>query len=355
MKRLAALLGAVLLIAVAVVIRDQLDDRDSGATSSGPDERSAEMTLVCVEELAEVCEELQRQNGELSVRIENAGATLDALGAADADPAGEGVDGWLTFSPLPEMVDEQRQREVRQSTLGDRTGALARSPMVIAIWNDRRDVLARQCGEINWRCIGDVAGRPWIDVGGDERWGAVEPSHPQPVATAEGLLAMTGAVNSWFGNTGYALQDLRAGDFPAWFERLERAVPEFPRPPRTPLDSMLEIGPATFDLTGTTEAAAAPTILGSRVSGQLAIIYPSPVVVAEVVLVSISGADAGGRVRELLESDEAAEAFSRHGWRVDDRPLADGLSTTFVLPDGTGLPRPGVLEALRLLWADLRL
>lgn len=357
MKRLAALLGAAFMVAAAFAIREQLDERSTSNDSAGSSSGGESVTVVCTTELADVCQAIASDNDDVVTRVEPAGTTLATLSSGDFDPATADIDAWLTIAPLPHMVAEARERLGRESTLGEPSEVLARSPLVIAVWNERRDALASSCpaGDITWRCIGEVAGLPWTDVGGEPSWGPVKPAHPQPIETAEGLTAMAGAVNSWFGNPDYALQDFRQPEFRAWFEQLERAIPEFPPPPRTPLDRMLQTSsPATFDLTGSLEAAAAPDVARSRDRDRMSIIYPSPVVVADVVLVDVRGASAGGRVDELAESDGTLDALARGGWRVTGKPLADGLPPDVELPPGTGLPRPGVLEALRSLWSEVR-
>jgi hypothetical protein len=356
LKRLAAVLAAVLMVAVAVVVRDWLDDeQEPSPGEASPPATDDGATLVCASELEAVCRALADRDDELVVRIEPAGTTLEALSGSDGEGRADDVDGWLTFDPFPAMVDEARQRSGLQPLIGRPTPVLARSPLVIAVWDDRREALAASCpdGDITWGCIGDVAGTPWPTTGGLEAWGAVEPSHPRADQTAVGLLALAGAVTSWFGTSDLASQDFRDPAFATWFDSLERSIPHFPAPPRTPLDDMLSGGPATFDLTGTTEAAAGPAIARSRYSDRLSIIYPLPVTVADVVFVALTGTDEGGYVRELVESDATAPALAAAGWRVLDHDLAAGLDRELELPASTGLPRPGVLEALRSLFAEV--
>jgi hypothetical protein len=350
-RRLLALLAAVLMVALAVIVRDRIDADDETA----PDRRaSRNVVLLCVSELEPVCRQLAEADPALDIRVEPAGVTIErlrdgALGAEDVD-----IDAWLTLGPLATMIDEQRERDGRQQLFDESQGPYARSPLAIAIWNDRRQALEGHCGEaITWRCIGEVAGVPWPEAGGEPGWGAVKPSHPDPAGTATGLFTLAAATNSWFGNESYASQDFNQPEFRRWFERLERAIPEFPIPPRTPLDTMLFGGPAAFDLAGTTEAAGGPTIARSRDRDRLTIIYPSPSVVAEVVLTELTGSDGGGRVREQLESERTATALADAGWRVENRPVTEGLDPGFEFPASSGLPRPGVLEALRALWLEV--
>jgi hypothetical protein len=354
-KRLLALLVAVLMITAAIWGRDQLDDKSSGSSS---DTAGGGGVLVCATELQAACEAIGREHADVTVRVEEAQATLTRLAAPGFDPASatgaDRIDAWLVPRPWPEMVAEQRQRAGSGAVLDDASDVLARSPLVIAIWNDRRDALSTRCegGTITWKCIGDVAGTPWGATSPQDTWGPVKPGHPSPDQTASGLLALGEATASWFGTAAFASNDFNDPAFRTWFERLERSVPSFPTPPRTPLDAMLSTGPASFDLTGSTEAAAGPAIATSRDSARLAILYPAPLTTADVVLAPVSGSQAGGRLMKLMQSTDGAVALARSGWRVDGQPLAPGIPDQPALPADSNVPRAGVLQALRSLWIE---
>ena len=225
---------------------------------------------------------------------------------------------------------------------------------MVVIWNDRRDALAPRCGSatITWTCIGDVAGTPWGADPPQDTWGSVKPGQPAPDQTAAGLLSLGEATSSWFGSATFASNDFSDQAFRTWFERLERAVPAYPVPPRTPLDDLLFTGPSSFDLAASTEAAAGPAVSSSRDSGRLSILYPAPLTIAEVVAAPVAGSRAGAQLMSLMQSDEAAAALARSGWRVEGQPPAAGVGTE-PLPDDAGVPRAGVLEALRSLWLQV--
>lgn len=354
MKRLAALVVTVLLVVGAVVVRHRLDQPSTNDNGTGA-ASAASATLVCVTELAAVCQALAQRDTSLTVRVEDAATTQATLVADVPRGSGPAIDAWLAPRPLPEMVTEQRQRAGLAPSLDASSRVLARSPLVVAVWNDRRQVLAGRCpgGDITWRCVGEVAGTPWNGIGGQATWGDVKPGHPTPELTATGLLVIGQATGSYFGTSDYASNDFTDPAFRAWFERLERAVPTFPTPPRTPLDEMLFKGPSAFDLTGDLEADAAPAIVGSRDKDRLTILYPSPLATADLVLAPVAGSDAGGRLKKLLESNDAATALARAGWRVDGQPTADGIPADLALPADNGLPRAGVLQALRSLWIEV--
>lgn len=357
MKRIGALLAAVLMITVAVWGRGQLDDKSSGS-STGPTTSSG--ILVCATELQAACEALGRSHADLTVRIEEAQVTLTRLAASGFDPStatgDDRIDAWLVPQPWPAMVAEQRQRAGSGGTsLADPSAVLARSPLVIAIWNDRRDTLSTRCagGTITWKCIGEVAGTAWGTTAPLDTWGAVKPGHPDPDQTAAGLLALGEATAGWFGTASFASNDFNDPAFRVWFERLERSVPSFPTPPRTPLDAMLFAGPSAFDLAGSTEAAAGPAIATSRDNGRLSILYPAPLTTADVVLAPVAGSQAGGRLMKLMQSQDAAAALAGAGWRVDGQAPAPGIPDQPALPADNNVPRAGVLQALRSLWNEV--
>jgi hypothetical protein len=352
MKRVFAVLAAICMIALAVFIRGQLDDEGSSDSRSSS---SSGGTVVCATELAAACFELDRAEPDVDVRVEDATTTQATLSDSAFDLEEPPFDVWLTLQPFPAMVADQRARAFQPAALDDAKGPIARSPMVVVIWNDRRAALETSCPPDTtwpWRCIGDVAGRPWGEVGGQAAWGSVKPSHPVPDTTASGLFALSQATASYFGRTDYASNDFVDPAFRRWFEQLERAIPAFPAPPRTPLDEMLSKGPAVFDLAGSTEAAAGPAVASSRDKDRLSILYPSPATTADVVIAPVADSAQGGRLTRLLESDEFAGMLARTGWRVEGRPLADGLDAVYELPGDSGLPRAGVLEALRALWIE---
>jgi hypothetical protein len=115
------------------------------------------------------------------------------------------------------------------------------------------------------------------------------------------------------------------------------------------LDQMLAAGPSSYDVVGATEAHAVPTVAGSREKDRVTVSYPSPVTTADVVLVPVVGADGADTVADLADDADLTGALAADGWRVAGFDLPPGADPDLELPADTGLPRPGVLEALRRL------
>jgi hypothetical protein len=219
---------------------------------------------------------------------------------------------------------------------------------------DRDAVLAAtpECGgQVTWKCAGELAGRPWDSIGGQAQWGTVRPAHPDP-GSAVGRLVLSQATSSFLGTTDYSRADLESDEYVDWLTNLENAIRIFPS--GSPTLAMLQ--QPTFDLVGTTEAEAGPTLARAARDrrDQFTLLYPDPMVTADVVLAPLRGGDQDA-VRELAERPELRQALARHGWRVPGEPSARGVRTSVRVPDGNGLPAdPGALVALDEAWRNSR-
>jgi len=331
--RALAVLGAVAMVAGALFVRSNLDDDGKRASTT--------LRLVCATEMEAVCDALEEQAGSrVETRLEAATVTADRLSglAPGLEPP---LDGWLVTAPWPAIVAETRSRAGQAPFLvpGD---VLARSPAVLAVKADRQPVLQAQCnGPPDWKCLGDVAGRPWSDLpGGSAQWGPVKPGHP-PVPTAAGLTVLGGATVAYFGGTtDLSLTELEGAAFQSWLRRVEQAVPERPI---SPFATMLQ-RPSAFDAVGALEAEAGPALRTARVPKPV-LLYPSPVATADVVLATTDDRT-GELLAELVSGANGRRALARSGWRVEgERPVA-GIRGEIALPRTSNLPEPGVLQAL---------
>lgn len=330
-KRLAAAVVAIALVAGALWLRSRRDGGSSSpqgtTTTTAP---TSAGTLLCVPELAEGCRAAAATSGA-ALTIEPAGTTIDRLAAAE-DP---GEVTWATLAPLPELVDDLRARAGLAPLFSDgRNTALASSKLALVGLANQFEILAAHCGgEATWACLGDVAGKPWTAIGGQAAWGDVKPAHEAPDTSATGLLTFANATVSFFGRPAIGTIDLQSDAYSDWVRRLERSIPYFGGPEGTPFERFLLL-PA-INVVGTTEAEVNAKA-GARRSG-LTVAYPAPMAQADAVMVSSAGAPAP----TAAGAAEAATALHDSGWEA---PAA--------APPG-GLPAPGVLQALRLLWAEV--
>jgi Bacterial extracellular solute-binding protein len=342
-RRLLALAVALLMIAGALALRNRIDDNDAegpGGDGSGP------LELVCATELRAACEALAADNDDVLLTVQPAGVTAARLTAASGPPD---FDGWLVEAPWPEIVDQSRARVGSPAAFGKTSDVLARSPLVLAMWNDRLAAIEDHCegGALTWKCIGEVAGDRWTSLGGEESWGNVKPGFADPASDGVGALVLGQAAVSYFGRTDLSTADFADDGFLRWIRQLATAVPQFPT-----FDDMLTIGVAAVDVVGTTEAQAGPGVAASRDRDKITITYPAPMATADVVLASVADADGAERLLCIVSSDSGLAAIAAAGWRVPGQPSPVGVPAEPTLPDDSGLPPAGAIDALRRLWAD---
>jgi len=352
-RRALAIIAAILMIGGAFLFRSRADSRQADAEQAA---NRPTGTLVCATELRAACDQLGKANPTMTTRVEDAGITYAALTDPKLNRDTTKIDAWLAPQPWPAMVDEQRTASSLDPVFGDPSKVLARSPIVTVIWNDRMEALKQSCpnGTVDWKCIGQVAGKPWTEAGGNGNWGVVKPGHGAPDRNASGLFTFAQATGQFLGRTDFARNDLDDPDYRVWANQLEAAIPTYPPSNNSAVNQMLSLGRASFDVAGAIEADAAPAVTTSREKANLTILYPAPVATADVVLVPLRGSNAGGRVKQLLESSEGQQALSQSGWRVEGQPTAAGINAAIVLDPQTNLPRAGVMAALRDVWKEVK-
>ena len=348
-RRLLALVVAIALIGLAVLLRGALfdDDGDSATDDNDPPR------LLCITELQSVCNELADEH-DVDVEIEQAGVSVDRIADLPDDQLRDlGFDGWLTLSRDAQIAAQKRERNTFAPATGDPSDPIGRSPLVIGIWRDRAAALGSVCpGELTWRCVGDFAGREWVDAGGDPAWGRVKPAHASPETTGEGLLVIGQAASNFYGRTDLSIDDYADDAFLEWFSRLEDSARIGAE---SPFEQMLVGGAALYDMVGTLEAQAGPEL--ARASrdrrDQVRLLYPAPVATADVVYVPAVDADGAEALSDLLTGDDGRAALAGAGWRVDGESRAQGVPDAPSLPAGDNLPDAGSLQALLDTWREV--
>lgn len=295
MKRTLAIAGAVMMIVVAIIIRSAID---SGDSSSSP---PATGTIVCITELADACNGLTG----VTVRIEDASVTAKAIAKGSAN-----IDAWVTLDPWPEIANQLAKREV-----ADAGSRIARTDLLIAMVAERAAPLARNCGgTINWKCLGDAIGTPWIDLGGQPEWGAIKAGVPN-TTTAEGLILLGHASSGYFGKADFATNDFDDG-FITWKAKVTATPATF--------TEFIQKFPAAFSAVGATKVEVSAGS-GTR---PVTSIDPAPSADAVVVVAPVAGHKVPGATNALKDRLRSA------GWSTDN------------LGSPSGLPSAGVLLAL---------
>lgn len=336
MKRILALVAALAMIAAAALIRQRVIDGDNGADGT--------LRLRCATELAGVCDRLAKEDGSIAVTVADDGETADALSTKGATA---GFDAWLAVGPWADIVaDNRRQAGITTPVLAVPSRVLARSPVTFVGPEDRMAALSSHCGgTVTWSCIGDASGRPWTELGGQPTWGLMRAGLAPP-DTGAGLVALDQAVATQSETTDWGTADLE--QWSSWLAQLVTPAQQSADP-----FTKMRVQPGWASITAPLEHQSGPgTGEGDR-RVSYTLLYPEPVVTADVTLVPSTGR----KVDELLDrvgSDRLAAALAQAGWRVVGQPNQKGVGGGPTLPPTSNLASAGALQALRNEWKAIR-
>lgn len=329
MKRLAALVAAIAMVALAWAVRDLVIDGDGSGGDDGSGEVPEQLRLQCATELKVVCDQLA--SDAVRVELEDPGVTADRLAAL---PEGDdpGFDAWLADGPWADMVADDREFGGQDGrVLAEPSPVLARSPAVIVVQDGRRAELEQACGgTITWRCVGEQASTLQVGLAAPDR--------------GDGLVPLAEATAGFFDTTDYSAVDFDEPGFRPWFDSLTRLS----RSNRVRLGDRSALDAAagqagTFNVVGSLEAQTLALLRGRD---DWSTIYPEPMSIAEVHLVPRVGLDAG-ELLGRLGADRVRDELLAAGYRPVIEPRSAGEP---ILPPEAGLPSAGTLNALRDLW-----
>lgn len=310
------MLGAVLMVIVAIFVRgliDGDDDPGGGGSSDGGDGEPG-ISLVCADELADVCDDLLDAGEIEGFDAEPAGDTVDRLAEEGAELE---ADAWLTLDPFPGIADIARGEANLGAIFDEALGVGFATPVGIAVQPARVDAVTAACDdEVDWPCLGELVGDEWADHGGEATWGSIEVGLEDPTS-ATGLLTAAQAVAGHLDLPTFATNDLDGSDANRWISRFEDGADVLTQ-------MVLQAG--SFDAVGALGQAAEDLAASARGRG-MGIFYPAPMFEAEVVLVAPAGSADG-----LVDGDALTDALADQGW-------GEGASSP--------LPSPGALYALR--------
>ena len=298
----ALAVGGVFLAAGWALTRD---DAPANPSSTTVDPGNADVTLACPPAFDLVCD-------QLAARYRAAHVTY-RLGA-------EIPDGTVVIAPVADFPSSLT------------VIAFARSPIAIAIWQERSPALLRGC-DITILCLIGQAGVSWADLGGPESWGAVTLGLADP---AEGIADL----EAWrlFVEGGVSAG---AGD------SVRLTAPDDGR-----LLADLVLFPSRADIVVTSEVAIASQLQNAiQRAGRLAVFYPDP-----TPFVSIGAYGQGRAARNLigdLNTPELQALLGSLGLRPltgEAQELMEGLGT----PAGELAPVDvAQKETLVQAWNDL--
>jgi hypothetical protein len=180
-----------------------------------------------------------------------------------------------------------------------------------------------------WRCIGESAGMPWSELGGEPSWGTVRPAFGDVEDSALALGSFAAAVAGYLGDVDVSRSRWEAAgtDFISWQRRLIETASGVSLSGGSALGTMAT-RPSALDIAATAGfELAALDAAGERFASN----YPAPEMWLQAVLAAPGGT--GDLASDLTEQLGGA------GW--DD---ADSATTP--------LPGAATMLALRAMWQD---
>ena len=335
MKRLGALVAAVLLVVVALWVRGRLGD--SGGLQLGGGDASG--TVICATELTRACESLREKHPNVDFRIQSAGYTAFAIDGVH--PGGPDFDVWLAPQPWAGFAAELL-RDGGAASLGAPSKPVAHSRLAFYVHQSRAAAFTAHCGPTpGWRCLFSAVAAPsWESVGGQAAWGKVKPYIARPLE-ASGLLALGGAAAGMLEPPidGAVIRD--SSELVGSLSSLKRAQALSDRPPSAALTQMLAAGPSVTDVVVALESER--DRFGAAAASKATLLYPAPVVSAEIVAVPRRGSENAESLLELLAGDAGKEALTSTGWESGAAPAARKNS-----------PSVGSHITLREIWEEIR-
>lgn len=288
-RRLAALVGAVLLIVAAVGIRRWIDT--GGEVSLG----GTPSPVHCDPLAAAAC---RAAFEDRQVVIEQPGVTLDRLLEERQDSSLL----WVTSSLWFDILDAERTRLGRTSLIDTTSSPLVHTELFLVA----EPSAEADCGGVlSWACLAE--NQSGLEIGLDSRQSTV------------GLFSQAALVGAFVGSATYATNDL-GSSYGQWRSGLAGSVEELSTS-RTALDQMLTVR-------GLFDVVSAAQVQWEGLSREGFVALAPPDAGPQIVIAMAAIGSAGG------SGDDLADELVAEGWTSgsgEDRPG----------------PNPGVYEALR--------
>lgn len=284
-RRVAALVGAVVMVLAAVGLRRALDGEEVLPIGDAA-------VVVCEPILETSC---NQAFGADRVRTEAPGVVADRLVAGEVEPM-----IWVTSPLWFEIVSADAERRGREDPVGGGGDALVHGELVLLA----TESTAESCGgAVDWSCLADPD--LGLDLGLD------------PMTTTVGLESYGRLVAAHLGRADFATNDFD-GDFSSWRRRLDAAIDRATL--ASPAYSVFLAQRGRYD------AATASSAELARLSRELDGVVQTGDRI-EVGVAAIGGADLGrtSALQDALEAD---------GWEAGGAPDAER-------------PSAGALQALR--------
>ncbi len=226
----------------------------------------------------------RKEHPEIKLTLTQKGSLAAAQGIVDEK------DKPTIFSPADSLIMNMVSSDwkTKKSTAlfaasgDDAPQSLVITPIVLAIWEDRAQVLLKAGkGRITWKSIRDAIkdNKGWSGMGGKPEWGFVKLGHTDPTQSNSGIEALYLMSIEYYGKNTVDVGDLMKPEYQTFISEIEKGVTKFETSTGKFMDDMVRFGPSKYDIAVVYENLAIAQLDNAKGRwGHLRIYYPGTTV-----------------------------------------------------------------------------
>jgi ABC-type Fe3+ transport system substrate-binding protein len=207
-----------------------------------------------------------------------------------------------------------------------REEALALTPMVFVMWDERYQAFTKKYGDVSFATVARALQEPggWDAIGSKPEWGVFKFGHTHPNQSNSGLWTVVLAAYGYHKKTrDLAMKDILNVEFQQWLTTMERGVTGMSNSTGNMMREMVLKGPSSYDVVFVYESVAIDFLRNAEGRwGRIRIVYPeynawndNPYYVLEGPWVSAAQRKAAGAFLEFLLSERVQREALVHGFR----------------------------------------
>jgi ABC-type Fe3+ transport system substrate-binding protein len=261
---------------------------EGGDAATPPAGNAVEITMIYSSEKKDWIEAaavpFRKDHPEIKLTLTAKGSLAAAQGIVDDK------DKPTIFSPADSLIMSMLASDWKTkkstalfATSGDEAPqSLVITPIVLAIWEDRAQVLLKAGkGRITWKSIRDAIkdNKGWSGMGGKPEWGFVKLGHTDPTQSNSGIEALYLMSLEYYGKNTLDVGDLMKPEYQTFISEIEKGVTKFETSTGKFMDDMVRFGPSKYDIAVVYENLAIAQLDNAKGRwGHLRIYYPGTTV-----------------------------------------------------------------------------
>jgi len=239
------------------------------------------------------------------------------------------IDVWSPASAAYEDVFVQDWQAKYNTNPIVKREALALTPMVFVMWEERHDAFVRKFKTVSFATIAQALREKggWDAIAGKPEWGVFKFGHTHPNQSNSGLQTLVLAAHAYHQKTrGLSMKDILDVDFQQWLEGMERGVTGMSNSTGNMMRDMVLKGPSSYDAVFVYESVAIDFLKNAEGRwGKIRLVYPEYNAWNENPYYILNGTWVGPAQRKAAEvflnfllSERVQKEALTHGFRPGD-------------------------------------